>query len=247
MFFLKRKQSSDEFLPPPSPFPIFEHEEEQNENSDISNPVILNEKPLPEIKKDSLPEIKEIGDLIGESNQALDLKKRTVKKIKLKSKNIKIFKKSGYKNLDADENFLADDINADFKNDLKLDKQDAQIKPQEIIEAEEEIKSAIEKIKEREKTSLFKKFFPTKPKAQESIVEEHLAPESPEVYGIGMVQENIKEARLSLAKFDLESAKKYYLEIMKMYNKMEPEEKSKVYKDVNNLYFERKSAEELKM
>ena len=119
-------------------------------------------------------------------------------------------------------------------------------KPKEILEAEEEIKSAIEKIKEREKPSLFKRLFAKKEKTEEKP-EDYFMPEIAAVNDVSTIQNNINRAREALMKFDLETAKRNYVEIMRVYNNIKPEEQAKVYHDIRDLYFERKSAEELKV
>ncbi|MBI3035712.1 hypothetical protein HYY71_05315 [Candidatus Woesearchaeota archaeon] len=139
------------------------------------------------------------------------------------------------------EEFKEMDLHEDLE-DLEfkeLEKKTAE-KPKEVIEAEEEIKSAIEKIKETEKPSFFKRLFSKKENA-----EEHFA--QPAIDGIPAIQDSINKARGELEKFDLEAAKKDYIEVMRMYNNLKPEEQAKVYHDIRDLYFERKSAEELKV
>lgn len=131
----------------------------------------------------------------------------------------------------------------DFAKELKLE---TETKPREVLEAEEEIQSAIEKIKEREKPSFFKKLFARK-KIEEGVVEDRSIQELPEVDKISLIQNKISETRQALMKFDLEAAKSNYIEIMKLYNRIKPEEQAKVYQDIKDLYFERKSAEELKV
>ena len=64
---------------------------------------------------------------------------------------------------------------------------------------------------------------------------------------ISKIQNNISKARDALMKFDLETAKKNYIDAMELYNILKPEEQAKVYHDFRELYFERKSAEELKV
>ena len=61
--------------------------------------------------------------------------------------------------------------------------------------------------------------------------------------GIWQIEEKIHKARLSLMEFKFEDAKKIYLEIMRIYNELEPKNKLKAYQDINDLYYERKSAE----
>ena len=119
-------------------------------------------------------------------------------------------------------------------------------KPKEIIEAEEEIKSAIENIKWQKKPSLFKRLF-VKKKLEPKPAEEHLMQEIPEVDDVSAIQNRIGIARQALMKSDLETAKKRYIEAMELYNKIKPEEQARVYQDIKELYFERKSAEQLKV
>lgn len=118
-------------------------------------------------------------------------------------------------------------------------------KPKEIMEAEEEIKSAIDSIKEHEKPSLFRKLF-IKNKSGQKLAEEHLMQEIPEVDGVAAIQKGISIARQALMNLDLETARKKYIEAMGLYNKIKPEEQARVYHDIRQLYFERKSAEQLK-
>ena len=141
-------------------------------------------------------------------------------------------------------------------------------KPKEILEAEDEIQNAIEKIKkwdggereERERASsraqLTSSKFPEKPsilkrlfskKVKEEAPEKHIMLELPVIDDVSRIQSKISEARQALMKFDLETAKRDYIEIMKKYNNLKPVEQAKVYHDIKDLYFERKSAEELKV
>lgn len=121
-------------------------------------------------------------------------------------------------------------------------KQVQSAKPKEIQEAEEEIKSAIENIKyHEEKPSLFKRFLTGKKAEPENIP----APRNKD--DVSAIKDSIAAARESLMKFDLEAAKRSYIEVMRIYNKIGSEEQAKVYNDIKDLYFERKSAEELKV
>jgi len=61
------------------------------------------------------------------------------------------------------------------------------------------------------------------------------------------IQSKINDARQALMRFDLETAKRSYIEVLRLYNNMTSEEKVKVYHDIKELYSERKSAEELKV
>lgn len=119
-------------------------------------------------------------------------------------------------------------------------------KPREVAEAEEEIKSAIEKIKEHEKPSFFRRLFAKRENKEESSEGQLKAmPEAGDE--VAMIQNSISNAREALMKFDLEAARKNYAELMRIYNKIKPEDKAKVYHEIRDLYFERKSAEELKV
>ena len=71
--------------------------------------------------------------------------------------------------------------------------------------------------------------------------------ELPAVDNLSKIQNKINEARQALMKFDLKTAKRNYIEAMRLYNNISPEDKAKVYHDIKELYFERKSAEELKV
>ncbi|MBI2649801.1 hypothetical protein HYX04_00640 [Candidatus Woesearchaeota archaeon] len=119
-------------------------------------------------------------------------------------------------------------------------------KPKEILEAEEEIQSAIEKIKKKEKPSLFNRLFARKEKErkpEESYPTFRFHGEDK----LSIIQSDIRKARDALMRFDLETAKRSYIEAMGLYNSISPEEKAKVYQDIKDLYFERKNAEELKV
>ena len=43
--------------------------------------------------------------------------------------------------------------------------------------------------------------------------------------------------------FKFEEAKKIYIDIMGSYKELDPKQKAKVYQDIKDLYYERKSAE----
>jgi len=142
------------------------------------------------------------------------------------------------------EDIKLPDTLEDFDIDFEKLGQESKAKPKELLEAEEEIKSAIDNIK-GQKTSFFKRFFAKKEAEKESEVQ--LLPDASGTNDISKIQESISKAREALMRFDLETARKNYVEVMKLYNKIGPEDKAKVYHDINDLYFERKSAEDLKV
>ena len=206
---------------------------------------IIQVKPIKE-KKITLkkPSIKQAKKPLPKIKQKLPIKKTKTPKIELP---------------ELKENFLKD---IDFGLPKKLEKskegtgfpetlEDFDIegeykqKPKEILEAEEEIKSAIENIKKQENKSILKRLFSKKLK--EEAPEERLMLELPAVDNLSKIQNKINEARQALMKFDLKTAKRNYIEAMRLYNNISPEDKAKVYHDIKELYFERKSAEELKV
>ena len=141
----------------------------------------------------------------------------------------------------AKEDFGLPEKLEDFKlEEFDAPKQRDSKKPNEVLEAEIEIKSAIESIKKQERPSFLKRLFIKKPKERE------LVQEPPSLDKVSLIKDNIKKAREALMKFDLETAKTSYIEIMQLYNQIKPEEQARVYHDINNLYTERKSAEDLK-
>lgn len=271
MLFFKPKPRIDEILPPPPPFPIMEFEEEKQK------PKLFDELILPKKAKAETQEEKEFGDLFQEFEEekpkaAVKKEKTKLKKLKIFKKEAKALK--GRKKSKSAEDFeedidfeLPSGLEEPFEKetelpetleDFELDdfgkqinfeeeiRQEPKTKPKEILEAEEEIKSAIENIKSSEKTSFFKKFFRKKEKAEENH-EEPMIPKISGIDDVSKIRESINRARDALMKFDLETAKKSYIEAMRIYNSTNPEEKAKVYNDIRDLYFERKSAEELKV
>lgn len=117
-------------------------------------------------------------------------------------------------------------------------------KPKEILEAEEEIQNAIEKIKKQERPSFFRRLFAKKEKEEKPEGRLAIKPEADEVF---IIKDSISKTREALTRLDLKTAKRNYIEIIKLYNRVKPEEQAKVYQDIRELYFERKSAEGLKI
>jgi len=213
-------------------------------------------KKITPIKQIKLP-IKKIKEKIQIPLKKIKISKKTIKKA-AKPKEIKPRLEEDFglndiefelpkeleKNVELPEtleDFDVEDVGKEFGIErLGKELEQESKKPKEILEAEEEIKSAIEKIKEN--PSLFNRLFAKREK--EKPEEIHSIPEIDDVY---VIQSDIKKAREALMKFDLEAAKMNYIEIMRLYSKIKPEEQAKVYHDIKNLYFERKSAEELKV
>ena len=117
---------------------------------------------------------------------------------------------------------------------------------EEFIKSKEEIQKAIEGVKEvKKKPSIIRGLFKKREKPAEEKVE---MPEvMPRVEGkedsIELIEEKMHKARLALMAFKFDEAKRVYVEIMKMYNELDPKKRLKVYQDIKDLYYERKSAE----
>ena len=244
MLFIKSKQKYEELLPPPPPFQTLELEEEK--------PKVEGLKPTKKtLKKQKIPENRET-----KKSKKINIIEKVTKKPK-STKFPELEEDFGLEDIDFE---LQKEIQEPSKKDIEFPETlgefhieeirkelNQETKPKEILEAEEEIKSAIEKIKKRERIPFFKRFFPRKEKEAEKPEEEQLALELPELDNNSVIQNKINETRQALMKFDLETSKKRYIELMKIYNKIKPEEQAKVYQDIRDIYFERKSAEELKV
>ena len=65
--------------------------------------------------------------------------------------------------------------------------------------------------------------------------------------GQDIINKKIREAMDALLATDLDGAKAIYFEIIKMYNVLPNEKKSRIYQAIKELYDERKSAERIMM
>jgi len=117
-------------------------------------------------------------------------------------------------------------------------------KPGEVKIAEEEIQKAIRGIKTKKKPSIVKKLFMKKEKPKEIIEKPELMPRTyDKIDHVVLIEERIHKARLSLMDFKFDEAKRIYIDIMRSYNELDAKQKGKVYQDIKDLYYERKSAE----
>lgn len=230
MLFFKPKQSYDEILPPPPPSEM-EMQEEFKDKPKFFDEII-------DHNGETFPEAGEFNDFVENLSSEPNSKKST--------------KKGNPVPLEKIQSSAKDDI--DFKDtfhgygmsgfgDIKDYEDISKTKPKEVLEAQEEIENAINKIRKEEKPSFFRKFFPVKQKTNEYAAKNIGAPKFPQADNISTIQDKINNAREALAKSDLETAKKIYIEVMQIYNKTNPQEQSEVYKEIKELYFERKSAE----
>jgi hypothetical protein len=114
-------------------------------------------------------------------------------------------------------------------------------KSKEILKAEDEIKKAISAIKKTKKRKFSLGLFKAK---KENVERPGVMPRVWEREDhVEIIEERIHKARLMLMDFKFDRAKKIYIDIMGTYNDLEPEKKAKVYQDIKDLYYERKTAE----
>ncbi|MBI2557834.1 hypothetical protein HYW20_00785 [Candidatus Woesearchaeota archaeon] len=276
MLFFKPKPKSDELLPPPPPPTDTELEKEFNDKNEFFDEVIEGE-PSPGTfpEEEEFIDVVEKFDKKAMQKKAkgkLPAKKqKTVKKeaknqvkitntkvIEVKASKIKPVKSQKVKPDSQENSNNIEGFGFDLQKELttdggkielpdtleEFDSQHGQEteNPDEILEARQEIRSAIDRIKELEKPSILRRLFGKKKTAKEQT--------SPEPQNAGeplTIQDGINKTRLALMKFDLDAAKKSYMEVMKIYNNLKPEEQAKVYQDIKEIYFERKSAEKLKV
>jgi hypothetical protein len=274
MLFSKLKlkpKAEEEILPPPPPFPSMELEDNIPEGKPETRPKPASEddfedlfreveslkeaKPkLPKIKapKKEKKAVKEIREKPKKIEVPVAGKEKPVKikplKLSKKLPQIRIKAAKPIKTaepeaeefkLGAEEPKTEEIGLPEIEEPLEFEQNVGKIegRPKEIQEAEEEIKSAIEKIREKEKPSFFKKLFGKK---QAEVIERPAD-------DVSAIKSYIENTRNSLMNFDLAAAKRNYIEIIKIYNMLGPEEQAKVYQDIKDLYSERKSAEELKV
>ena len=241
--FLKQKAETDELLPPPPPFPSMELEEPEQEAA--------SEGQFDDLFKDVERDM-DLGHEIKETKaKPKKLSKKELKKLsKIKTKESGLKKKGKIKSepkeepygLDKDFDFETGpefhDLEEFSIGDLKAEEE---IKPKEIEEAEDEIAGAIEGVKNQGKQSFFSGLF-----GKKAAREQEAMPETEED-GLSAINKMIINARNALMNLDLESARKGYIEIMRLYNRLKPEEQARVYHEIRDLYYERKNAEELKV
>jgi len=119
-------------------------------------------------------------------------------------------------------------------------------KPQEVLRSEKEIQKAIESIKEikRERPSIVKSLFTKRRKREERVERPEVMPRVEEKEDhVMLIEEKLHKSRLALMDFKFDEAKILYMYIMKLYNQLESKKKVKVYHDIKDLYYERKTAE----
>ena len=253
MFFLKSKPKSEGILPPPPP------SVQNGALDDIpnENPFVFDEHKKQNLENE-IPDKSEFNGLFEDFREELQPEKESSKlkknqfskKTKLKKRELK--KTNVSKKTETKSKPKTDIADAKFPDNLeefeiqnfdvgKKMNELAITEAPEILEAKEEIKSAIDNIKNTENHFFFNRFFEKKPRESQLLPELQLTNE------MSLVQDNIKKAKIALAKLDLKTAKENYIEIMKVYNKLKPSEQAKVYHEIMDIYSDRKNAEELKV
>lgn len=118
-------------------------------------------------------------------------------------------------------------------------------KPHDAAMAEEEIQKAIDGIKKKEKKpSILNRLFGKKEVKEQAMETPEVMPRFEErTDEVELVEEKIHKARLALMDFKFDMAKKTYIEIMRIYGDMDSKKKARVYRDIKDLYYERKAAE----
>ena len=267
----EKEEPIEENLPDIGLFPdaivpeTIESEIKDLEEEPTKKPISKKEKPIQKEIKAKKPkaslELEQLEKIMqqmdkrsAKSKKEKPIKPKALKKQKLTQKpkaavkpvGIKAAKKFDFEPLDELEetNEQIELPELEDINIAEISKEPETSQPTEILEAKKEIESAIEKIKFQEKPSLLKRLFAGK--AKEEHKEEILAP-AQAFYDVSAIQNKINNARQALAKLELETARKDYVEIMQLYNNLKPEEQAMVYNDIKDLYFERKTAESFKI
>lgn len=205
---------------------------------------------LDELFKDAVPE--------AQTGKGKKYSRKAAKQRKGSKKEKDILEKMGIEAIKP-EKIGAEDINfpetlEDVKN-LDIDSEMKKFKGDDAQglspDAEKEIMEAIGEAKESKKpgflNNIKQKLTVTRAKRAETEAKVFGNASQQDVFATDLEKINAKinEARAALMDFNLNKAKSLYLEIIGIYNSMKPEDKSKVYNDISDLYSERKSAEQL--
>ncbi len=231
------KSKDIEILPPPPPFPKFQVSEKKSKSPNNIEKLQKGLE-LPEIKQELKPiEKEEIKIPKSVKKEIIRIKKKETKTEStdsLLNQQLKDLKKESDKAKGFQIISKAAEVN----------------KPVEVSKSEEEIQKAITKIKkQKEKKPLFKSIF--KPKEKKPEKDEPPVEFMPRTFEksaqIDDILDKIHEAQAALMKFDLDEAKRIYIEIMRIYSNLSGKEKAKIYQDIKDLYDERKNAESLNL
>jgi len=272
----KPKSKYVDILPPPPPFPSLDMEDSEEAPENIqktlpktdSHKITEFHELLDDLDKSYLKDKKisarqkKLSKRQEQKKEAKSLKKSEERHIggiddveKLWLQDFDDFQDLGIENLglkkDNEIEFpdTLDELDLDYAKPATETKTSQ--KPKELEDAEKEIQSAIESIKKHEKQSFFSRLFSTsftsKDYGMQNIKIETKQGFIDERDDISQINKKIEEAREALMNFNLEAAKRKYMEAMQIYNHIKPEEQARVYKNIKDIYYERKNAEELKV
>lgn len=231
--FFKQKAGTEELLPPPPPFPSMELEEQTESPEDGEFKKLLDVLETQSKQQKVSPKVKK--------HLKKALKTKAKGKISRTDKTKRIPDFDEFEKLEQEmglELSEESEKSGEFKDVLKeLDISKAESADSE---AQGEIQEAIETAKRQEKPSLFRRLFAPRKKPEAEILQEPAD-------DVDAIHNNISKARESLMNLDLEAARNFYTECMRIYNNLSPQDKARVYHDINDLYSERKSAERLKV
>lgn len=120
------------------------------------------------------------------------------------------------------------------------------VKPVDLEKAQEEIRKSIESMQREKREPSIGRLF--RKKEKEKVTEKIETPEvMPRTFDkidhVQEIEERVHKARMCLMDFKFGDAKKAYMEIMRLYNSLSQKDRYKVYQDIRDLYYERKSAE----
>jgi len=114
----------------------------------------------------------------------------------------------------------------------------------EIEKNKKEIQKAISGLKVKKRSFIPKNLFKKKERVEGRIETPEVMPRTyDKIDYVEEIEVKMHKARLALMDFKFEEAKSVYIEIMRMYNQLESKKRLKVYQDIKDLYYERKSAE----
>ena len=238
-----KKSDIDELPPPPPPFPTLKLEDVKQADSSS--------------KQADMPQDLEFSELVRSlESEPVSAKAEKIKPVP-KAKKLAIKGQKKQKILQAqpsrkEKTFLKSkekagklEIDGTGLESLNPAKTAVGQKPKEVLEAQDEIKSAIEKIKIRERPSILKRIFPGKP--AEANKDENLFPLVKETGDLDIVRNKISMAKRAIMNLKLDEARKEYDEMIVLYNSMKPREQAEVYEGIKEIYLERKNAESLKL
>ncbi|MEK6949974.1 MAG: hypothetical protein AABX34_07150 [Nanoarchaeota archaeon] len=191
-------------------------------------------------------ELEELGEIRPEPKKELKLIPKELPELKIPEIKVKVPKPK------KEKIGPIEDI-----SEIKLPKLEIEegINSVDLEKAEEEIRKSIESMQGKERTSIIGGLFKRKEKSRKEPLISEVADagkiETPEVMPrtfdkidhVQEIEERMHKARMCLMDFKFDDAKRIYIEIMGLYSNISQKDRYKVYQDIRDLYYERKSAE----